>query len=168
MERRRFLAAVVGSGAAALAGCTGGGGSSPATDAESPTGSAASTASSTPSGEGEFPRITDRSFSRTGDADGSGESASVAFDGDLVRVTGVVRGANGCMEASLADAEYDREADELGVRVTTVREGGDVCTQEIVHRSYEAAVEFAGGCPMSVVVEHESMDEVRTVADVTR
>ena len=167
MERRRFLASVVGSGAAALAGCTGAGGDSVDDTAET-TRSGTPTRSGTSDGEGEFPRITNRSFDRTGDADEPGESASVAFDGDLVRVTGVVRGANGCMEASLAAAEYDADADSLRVRVTTVREGGDVCTQEIVHRSYEATVEFAGGCPTSVVVEHESMDEVRTVADVTR
>ncbi|WP_435062938.1 hypothetical protein [Halobaculum sp. EA56] len=167
MDRRTVLAAAAGVGSAALAGCTGGsggGGSGGGETSESET----PTESATPSGEGEFPRITNRSFDRTGDADEQGESASVAFDDDLVTVTGVIRGKNGCMQASLEAAEYDRGADELRVRVTTVREGGDVCTQQIVYRGYEAAVEFAGGLPASVVVEHESMDEVRTVADVTR
>ena len=165
MDRRSVLAAATGVASAALAGCTGGSGGSGGGEtavSETPTGSA------TTSADGAFPRITNRSFERTGDADEQTESASVAFDDDLVTVTGVIRGKNGCMEASLETAEYDREANELRVRVTTVREGGDACTQQIVYRGYETTVEFAGGLPATVVVEHESMGEVRTVGDVTR
>jgi hypothetical protein len=126
------------------------------------------TESPTPGGEGDWLQITARSFTRTGDASDPGESASVAFDGDSVRVSGVVSGKNGCMRASLKAVEYDPEGDELSVRVETVREGGDVCTQQTAYRGYKAIVEFAGGLPASVVVEHESMGEVRVVTDVTR
>ncbi|MXR41100.1 hypothetical protein GRX01_07080 [Halobaculum sp. WSA2] len=173
MDRRTVLSLAAGVGAAALAGCTGrgggtnGGGDDDETD-EGPEPTATETATETPNEEGEFPRITDRSFERTGDAAEPGESATVSFGTDLVTVTGVIRGNNGCMQASLKAAEYDRDANELRVRVETVREGGDTCTQQIVYRGYEAAVEFAGGHPGSVVVEHESMGEVRTVTDVTQ
>ncbi|WP_348612314.1 hypothetical protein [Halobaculum rarum] len=166
MDRRTVLSLAAGVGSAALAGCTGGagggsGGGGEPNESPDPT--------ETPNEQDEFPRITDRSFTRTGDADDQGESASVAFDTDLVTVTGVIQGKNGCMRASLAAAEYDPDTDELRVRVETVREGGDSCTQQIVYRGYEAAVEFAGGFPASVVVvEHESMGEVRIATDVTR
>ncbi|MFC6787515.1 hypothetical protein ACFQFH_17140 [Halobaculum halobium] len=166
MDRRTVLSLAAGIGSAALAGCTGGAGGGSGGDDEETSESRDPTP--TPNEEGEFPRITDRSFARTGDADEPGESASVAFGDDLVTVTGVISGKNGCMRASLAAAEYDADAGELRVRVETVREGGDTCTQQIVSRRYEAGVEFAGGLPASVVVEHESMGEVRTVTDVTR
>ncbi|QZY00209.1 hypothetical protein [Halobaculum rubrum] len=167
MDRRTVLSLAVGVGSAALAGYTGGDGGGSGGGGE-PGESPEPTATETPSEEGEFPWITDRSFERTGDAAESAESAFVSFDTDPVTVTGVVRGKNGCMRASLAAAEYDPDTDELRVRVETVREGGDSCTQQIVYRGYEAAVEFAGGLPTSVVVEHESMDGLRTVTDVTR
>lgn len=170
MDRRTVLSLAAGVGSAALAGCTGRGGGTGGTDddetAEEPDPTATET--ETPNEGGEFPRITDRSFERTGDAAEPGESATVSFGTDLVTVTGVIRGNNGCMQASLKAAEYDREANELRVRVETVHDGGDVCTQQIVYRGYEAGVEFAGGLPASVVVEHESMGEVRTVTDVTQ
>jgi len=170
MDRRTVLSLAAGVGSVTLAGCTGGagdgssGGNGEPSESPDPT----ATKTETPNGEGEFPRVTDRSFARTGDADEQRESASAAFGDDLVTVTGVIRGKNGCMRASLAAAEYDSDTDELRVRVETVREGGDSCTQQIVYRGYEAAVEFAGGLPASVVVEHESMGVVRTVTDVTR
>lgn len=167
MDRRTALSLAAGVGSVALTGCTGAGGGSSGGNGE-PSESPKPTATETPNEEGEFPRITDRSFIRTGDADEQRESASVTFGDDLVAVTGVIRGKNGCMRASLAAAEYDSDTDELRVRVETVREGGDSCTQQIVYRGYEAAVEFAGGLPESVVVEHESMGVVRTVTDVTR
>lgn len=161
MDRRTVLALVAGAGSTALAGCTGGG--SAGSDGET---SDSPETTPTPSGEREFPRITDRSFARTGDASEPGESAAVAFDDEAVTVSGVISGKNGCMQASLTGAEYD--PDELRIRVGTVREGGDTCTQQIVYRGYEATISFGGGLPASVVVEHESMNEVRTVTDVTR
>lgn len=167
MDRRTILSLAAGVSSAALAGCTGRGGGTGGTGDETSE-EPDPTATATPNDGGEFPRVTGRSFERTGDAAEQGESATVAFDTDLVTVTGVIRGKNGCMEASLKAAEYDRDANELRVRVETVHEGGDVCTQQIVYRGYEAAVEFAGGLPASVVVEHESMGEVRTVTDVTQ
>ncbi|GAA0210286.1 hypothetical protein [Halobaculum roseum] len=172
MDRRTVLTLVAGAGSTALAGCTGGGGSGggdePTTEpSETPTKTPAGTGPPTDTGTGS-PSVVDRSFARTGDASEPGESASVAFGGDAVTVSGVISGKNGCMQASLKSVEYDADADELRVRVETVREGGDVCTQQIVYREYEASVTFEGGLPTSVVVEHESMDEVRTVTDVTR
>jgi len=171
MDRRTVVSLAAGVGSAVLAGCTGRGGGTgdggddDETDEEpDPT----ATETETPNEGGEFPRIANRSFERTGDAAEPSESATVSFDTDLVTVTGVIRGNNGCMQASLEGAEYDRETNELRVRVATVREGFDACTQEIVYRSYEATIEFGGGTPGSVVVEHESMAAVRTVADVTQ
>lgn len=174
MDRRTVLALVAGAGSTALAGCTGGGGSD-GDGGDEPTSEPSETPTETPAGTGTPtdtetgpPSVVDRSFARTGDASEPDESASVAFGDDAVTVSGVISGKNGCMQASLKGAEYDPDADELRVRVETVREGGDVCTQQIVYRGYEATVAFEGGLPTSVVVEHESMDEVRTVTDATR
>jgi len=170
MDRRTSLSLAAGVGSATLAGCTGGagGGSSGGNGDPSESPEPTATETETRNEEGEFPRITDRSFTRTGDADEQRESARAAFGGGLVTVTGEIRGKNGCMRALIAAAEHDSDTDELRVRVKTVREGGDSCTQQIVYRGYEAAVEFAGGLPASVVVEHESMGVVRTVTDVAR
>ncbi|UIP00707.1 hypothetical protein Hbl1158_04945 [Halobaculum sp. CBA1158] len=184
MDRRTALSLIASVGATALAGCTGSG-ADDGTDGDETDGSTGDdgTDGSTgddgtdgpddsttepPADDGSSPSITDRSFSRLGDAAEPGESASVAFDGDRVRCAGVIQGRNGCMEAELDSATYDADGDELRVRVTTVREGGDYCTQQIVDREYEAVVTFAGGLPGAVVVEHESMGEVRTATDVTR
>lgn len=170
MERRTFVVAAATAASTAIAGCTGGaaggggGDDTESSETEEPT----ATTTATPDDGGEFPRITNRSFERTGDATEPGESATVAFDTDLVTVSGVIQGSDGCKQASLAAAEYDQAAGELRIRVETVDEGGDVCTQQLVYREYDAAVEFAGGLPQAVVVEHESMGEVRTVTDTTR
>ncbi|WP_284012093.1 hypothetical protein [Halobaculum litoreum] len=173
MNRRRFVAAVAGAGTFVLAGCTGGadGGAGGQNGDGTPTDEPGDgTDTDTPgSGDGgTAPAIVDRSFERTGDAADAGDRASVTFGDSSVTCTGVIRGRNGCMQAALGGATYEADADELRVRVTTVREGGDSCTQQIVNRGYEATVTFEGGLPGRVVVVHESMDGVRTAAEATR
>ncbi|SHG49712.1 hypothetical protein [Halobaculum gomorrense] len=165
MHRRRVLEGMVPAGVTLLAGCTGDRG----TAGESGT-DEVPTESSTPAPDegGDRPRITARSFTRTGDAGEPGEAASVAFDDEAVTVWGIISGRNSCMQASLGAIEYAPDTDELRVRVETIREGGGVCTQQIVYRGYEAVAEFAGGLPTAVVVEYESMGDVRTVTAVTR
>ncbi|WP_277553720.1 hypothetical protein [Halobaculum limi] len=170
MDRRTFVVAAATAASTALAGCTGGsagggGGDGDDEDGAEDTPTATTDAPATETATGD-PSISNRSFERTGDASEQAESASVAFGEDRVTCTGVIRGKNGCMEASLESATY--EAGTLRVRVTTTKEGGDVCTQQLVYRGYEAVVDFDGGLPNRVVVEHASMGETRTVTETTR
>lgn len=158
MKRRGFIAAAIGGSVVAFAGCTGGADGDD--DTETPTQRVTS--------RGGAPSIADRSFTRTGDAPTQRESASVSFGDETVTCIGVIEGRNGCMAASLKAARYDAEADELRVRVTTRKEGGDVCTQQLVYRGYEAVVAFDGGLPGSVLVEYESMGGTRTITEATR
>ncbi|MFC7097980.1 hypothetical protein [Halobaculum marinum] len=173
MDRRRVLAGAASVGTFALAGCTGAAGDGSDGDSEettddTETGGAGSNTSEGGDGESDGPSITDTQFERLGDADESGGRGSIRFSDATVTCAGVIQGRNGCMEAALDAATYDASADELRVRVTTVDEGGDACTQQIVDREYEATVTFEGGLPGRVVLEHEWMDGVYEVAVATR
>ncbi|ESP89301.1 hypothetical protein [Candidatus Halobonum tyrrellensis] len=152
MNRRRLLAGVGAAVGGALAGCAGSGDES---------GGDGSPSTGTPT-DGGPPRVTDRSFARTGDCDAGEEGfAAVTYGGSTVRCEGCLAGADGCAEAALASAEYDAEADALSVVVATESESdrGTACTQRVVHRSYRELVTFAGGVPGETVVYHESTGE---------
>lgn len=109
------------------------------------------------SGQDDDPTVTDREFEVTSSSCGTGEQrADVAFDADVVVVTGAIAGANTCYTATLEAASYDEEADELTVAVASEdRSDGSACAQCIVDVEYEARVTFSGGLPGHVVVHHD-------------
>jgi hypothetical protein len=157
MQRRDLLATAGAAAAAALAGCLSSGtGSDP--DGE-PTGTDSPTPSPTPERG-----VSDSSF--TVEAVGAGEvqnEATVSFD-DGVTVEGTIAGRNGCYTASLAEVSYGDGT--LTVRVEShERDGADVCTDAIVEVDYVATFALEGPAPTAVVVEHDSLDEVQTVAE---
>lgn len=108
----------------------------------------------------------DVSFAVVSRGPGNGANeATVSFD-DEVLVEGTIAGNDGCYTAELADAGVTDDA--LRVLVRAVRKGDGMCTQSLVDIGYEASVDFEGSLPRRVVVEHDSLGEVRTVADVER
>lgn len=97
--------------------------------------------------------------------------ATVSFDDGtrLVTVTGTITGSDACKTATLADAAYDADADELAVTVaTTDKEDAEMCGQCLTEIEYEAEFSFDGGLPASVTVSHQSMGETSTVATTDR
>ena len=191
MERRGFLSEVVATTALGVtAGCLGeggggGGGGDGGGDGgtDLPTDESTNTRSETPSEDpdatpsgttgtpGSSPAVSDRTFEGTGDcaAEEAG-TASISFGSDAVTCTGCITGQNGCQQATLASAGYDAGKDLLTVEVTTTA-GGDTpesCTQQIVHRGYEATFTFEGSLPNEVSVVHESMGERSEAARAKR
>lgn len=100
---------------------------------------------------------------------GKKHSASVAFEGESVRIDGAVRTSTPNRDLELADANYDAETGALTVRVrATASDGGGAGVQCVGEVPYEATVTFDHDSPGSVVVVHESMDETAEVARVER
>lgn len=165
MRRRDLLGTVGAAVGTALAGCVGNDGPDPATGDGSGDGdSGGSDGTDTPT----TPSVTDRSLTELEECPAQG-SASVSWGETAVTITGCITGRNGCSVPVLGGAEYDAEADELAVTVTTEEEdSGGACTQALTDLGYEATVTFAGGLPTSVVVTHEAMGESTTAADATR
>ncbi len=157
MYRRAVLAglAVVATGCAARSGGDGGDGSPTRT----PLPSEAHTTSTDAATD-----VTEQSFERTGDCEAAG-SAAVTFDDDRVTVTGCIQGRNGCMQAALGGTDLTDGV--LSIVVTTEKEGGDVCSQQIVQRGYDATFVFEAALPAEVRVVHESMDGRREVAQAS-
>ncbi|WP_135828489.1 hypothetical protein [Halorussus halobius] len=113
------------------------------------------------------PSVAERDLS-VGEAEcGTDHSASVEFDGEQVRVEGAVRTPEPGYDLELADASYDREADELRVEVRASEDDlwGVQCIGEV---PYEATVEFENALPGEVVVVHEVGDESEDVARTSR
>lgn len=171
MKRRTFLTAAAATSVGSLAGCLGdgessgsGGGTGTQTDepTDSTTDEPARSPTDTPTGGGE---VSSTKLEATGDCSTSG-SASVAFESSAVVVTGCIQGPNGCHQPVLR--ETTTNGDTLEVVVTTEEQGGDMCTQALVQRGYEATVGFGGGLPATVTVVHDSMGEQTTVATVDR
>lgn len=102
---------------------------------------------------------------------GKQHSASVAFEGEVVQVDGVVRTSTPNSDLALASASYDRGTSALTVRVQATEgdgSGGDdsagvQCVGEV---PYDATVGFEYDLPSEVVVVHESMDETVEVVRV--
>lgn len=157
MQRRALLkrtAALVTAGT--LAGCVGN-----QYGMDDDTAAAPATSGSQP------PTLTDRTLSVTDSGCGNEtNTASVSFDDGkrLVTVTGTITGSDACKTATLKDATYDSNADELAVTVAaTNRDDADMCAQCLTEIDYEAEFSFDGGLPSSVTVDHDSLGETRTV-----
>jgi hypothetical protein len=163
MRRRDLLGTVGAAVGPALAGCVGSGGPDPGTgDGDGDSGGDGET--DTPA----TPSVTDRNLTEIEECPTQG-SASVSWGETAVTVTGCITGRNGCSVPVLESAEYDAEADELAVTVTTEEEdSGGACTQALTDLGYEATVTFADGLPGRVVVTHETMGESTTAAEASR
>jgi hypothetical protein len=158
MRRRDLLGTVGAAVGTALAGCVGSGGPDPGTGDGDDGGT---DTSATPS-------VTERNLTEVEECPTQG-SASVSWGETAVTVTGCLTGRNGCSVPVLGSAEYDAEADELAVTVTTEEEdSGGACTQALTDLGYESTVTFAGGLPAGVVVTHETMGESKTAAEASR
>lgn len=150
MKRRTVLAGV--GGFLALTGCLeGSGGNDPYQETDTP-------------GAG----LVDESFEVTSIKGGTETQEASASFGDRVDVEGTTTGNNGCYTAELADATV--EGGELDVTVEAVEDKDDdeMCTEALVLIDYEASFEFEGELPDRVVVNHDSMGEVRTVTEAER
>lgn len=152
MKRRTVLAGT----AVALAGCVGDsnsggdGGGDDSTDTPSPTPETG---------------ITDRSFTERDQCEEQND-ASIAVDGDVVRVVGCATGKDGCRGAALDGATYDGDADRLTVAVTTEDDSGtdEACTQALTALGYEAEITVEGPLPGETVVIHDDAKGRREVA----
>lgn len=160
MKRRTFLTtATAALGTGSIAGClsNGNGSGSDGTGTTEPT--------ETPTSTPQSGSITSTTLEATGDCSNPG-TASVAFESSAVVVTGCIQGPNGCHQPVLQDATIGGET--LEVVVTTEEQGGDVCTQALVQRSYETTIGFDGALPATVTVVHDSMGERTTVTTADR
>ncbi|MEZ3144671.1 hypothetical protein [Halobaculum sp. MBLA0143] len=188
MRRRRLLAALA---AGALAGCTADSGGGAPGDSDNPTRSATATETATPSSTDtptptDSPTQTDSptptnglpssptdtvtlgstvdeaTLERTGECSrAGGATATVGVDGTAVRVEGCIRGPTGCSQPRLS--AVTREGGRLVVTVETV-ETGDICTQQLVYRSYAAELRL-DALPEVVVVRHARSDGTRVAAE---
>lgn len=151
MRRRRLLAVA---GATVAAGCTG--------------------RTGTPGGQNEtdgtttLPSVTDRSVETVDTGCGSDSTASVSFGSASVTVSGSVPSSDPCHRATLAEASYDADADELSVTVGATAEGDGPCVQCLGVVDYEATVSFADGLPGRVVVSHAGLSGTERVTTATR
>ena len=114
----------------------------------------------------EIPDLVDSSFELKGSGPGEEDAnrAEVSFD-DVVTVEGYVIGRNGCYTAELAGASLENGELKVLVRAYDDADEDEMCTQQLVEIHYEATFEFEGELPERVVVEHDSMDDVRTVSE---
>jgi len=184
MKRRTVLAKVGVLGAVGLAGCVSEGsdgaapetGDSAGTDtstetpaeqpAEPATDTATATDSETPTDTPMTPTLDDATLEvQRNDCGEQASEASVGFEGDSVVVEGRVWGSDPGWTAVLADASYDRAADELSVVVgLTQRETSGPVVQCIAEIGYRATATFADGLPGRVTVVHETNEGRETVA----
>ena len=168
MNRRDVLGLSGTLALAGLAGCL----TNPVGDGEDPEGDGPQPGDDDPGGDGdrgEAPELVDSSFEvkDSGPGDEDGNRAEVSFD-DVVTVEGYIIGRNGCYTAELDNADAGTGGLRMLVRAYEDEDAGDMCTQGLVEIHYEATFEFEGELPANVAVEHDSMDEVRTVAEAAR
>jgi hypothetical protein len=97
---------------------------------------------------------------------GSGSSASVAFDGSDVSITGKVDVSDPCHEAVFADVSL--EEDTLTVNVEATETDADACQQCLAVVEYSAGFEFADDGPTTVTVKHNSQGETTVVTTAER
>jgi len=112
--------------------------------------------------------VIERSLTRR-DACPTPGSASVSWGETAVTVTGCLTGPTGCSVPVLSSADYDADADELAVTVTTEEDdGGGACTQALTDLGYEATMTFENGLPGRVVVSPIDSWVTTTAADASR
>lgn len=127
-------------------------------EAEEPTGT-------DPPDSGEF----SVEFDVHGVRSGSGANrATVAFGEGTVTVDGTIGGRNGCYTARLREAALSGDSLRVLVEAHEDRDEDELCTSALVDVDYVAAFDLEGPPPGRVVVEHDSMGDVRTVADERR
>lgn len=97
------------------------------------------------------------SFEMTDRECGQGkEAVDITFDGDFVRLDGVISGSDACYEAAQESAVYDAANDRLSVNVRAYRpDDAGACADCVVDISYEADYAFEGEAPTEVVVSHD-------------
>mgnify|MGYP000374459186 CR=1 FL=1 len=190
MKRRTVLAKVGVLGAVGLAGCVSGGSdgaapetgdsagtetstetpaeqpAEPPTDTATPANTATATDTATPTDTPMTPTLDDATLEvQRNDCGEQASEASVGFEGDSVVVEGRVWGSDPGWTAVLADADYDRAADELSIVVgLTQRETSGPVVQCIAEIEYRATATFADGLPGTVTVVHETNEGQETVA----
>lgn len=139
------------------------------TETDDPGGADSDSAADSDADGGRALAVAEVAFAPERECDGS-RGASVAFVDEAVRVTGCIRGPNGCHVAVPRGASVD--GGTLRVTVTTDAEAGDgtatACTQALVRRGYETTVTTTGGVPSTVEVRHVEMGETKTVATAER
>lgn len=106
--------------------------------------------------------VTDRTCASK---DASG--AAVDVTGESVTVDGTIVTATPCRELSVEAATDDEDRDRLTVVVEASPSDGS-CQQCIGAVEYEASIDFEHDLPTTVVLEHRSRNESRTVATATR
>jgi hypothetical protein len=172
MRRRALLRAAALAGVAGIAGCTSdgqndGGGGDGDPEGKSPTDSPTDTPTDTPTDAPESPTRTPlgngiiaESFDLTGRGCGEGKNTvDITFDGDEIRLDGVIDGSNGCYVAEQESVDFDPHEDHMRVNVRAFEpDDAGVCTQCIVDIEYEARYVFEGGTPEEVVVAHDDRD----------
>ena len=175
MDRRDVLARTGTLAVAALAGCLSnpGGNEEPPvggdTPTDTPTDAQTPTDDTTPTDEdGAEPSGRDASFEVLRVQSGQAENSATVSFGDGVTVEGTIGGRNGCYWARLASTDLSDGTLRMLVEAYEDREDDEACTEALVDVDYRATVQFEESLPERVVVEHDSMGETRTVADVER
>lgn len=115
------------------------------------------------------PEITDADLSVGKSECGTENGASVAFDGERVRIEGTVRTATPQSDLALVDVTADQQSRTATVRVRDAGaddpEPGTQCVGTV---PYEASVEFEYALPDEVVVVHENAEGTVEVARANR
>jgi hypothetical protein len=164
MNRRAVLAQVAGLGGVALAGCVanGGNGGGNETDEETPTNTESPTEMP--------PKLTDSTIAvQSVDCGQQVSEATVVFESDHVPIAGTIWAPDPGWTATLVDAAYDHEDDELAVTVGVEESDEDeMVAQCIAEVDYEVTATFESTLPGRVAVTHETNDGSETVATANR
>lgn len=104
-----------------------------------------------------------------GCAGGGEDTATVAYDGERVRVDGTFVASNPCHELSIADARYSAKSGTATVVLDATHPEDQACLDCVGAISYRATVVFERDLPDHVAVHHRGAagDTVR-VATATR
>ena len=119
------------------------------------------------------PAIAGSAFEQGEGTCGGADRASVATDGERVRVTGTVRTSVPCYDLALSgvelvDAEeYGGPSGTLVVTVTTAGRQDGACVECVGSVSYEATVDLEHAFPETVRVVHVGLSGERTVTETT-
>ncbi|MFC4550972.1 MULTISPECIES: twin-arginine translocation signal domain-containing protein [Halorussus] len=138
--------------------------------AVTPDGEVKKTVTSTKMACGDSPNVAETSIAVGEGECGTENRASVSYEGDRVRVDGVVRAPTPNSKVELAAANYDGQSGTLTVRVraTSADSGEGASVQCVGAIPYEATVRFERALPESVVVVHESSGQTVEVTTSTR
>lgn len=71
-------------------------------------------------------------------------------------IEGVILTSDPCHEVEISDTEYDADDGTAIVRLTATSTDSDTCQQCLAEIFYTGAVEFEGGVPRALRIEHNS------------